>query len=193
MAQTTKLEKKSGVSREIEIPNGVQVSKDGRTIIVKGIKGELKRNFLQPKIKIDIQENKVILSSNEDRRKINSVLGAWQAHIKNMCLGASIGWKCEMKLVFAHFPAKMSIKDNEFVIQNFLGERSSRSTKLPSDVSVKVDKENLTISGVDKEQVGIAASRIEGVTRIVGFDKRVFQDGCFITQHPHLAEQIYGK
>jgi len=184
----TEKKKNVGTSREIELPQGVQVSKDGKFLIVKGPKGELKRKFVQPKIKIDIKDSKVILTSSESRRKIKAVMGSWASHIKNMALGVTKGWKCEMKLVFAHFPAKMTVKDSEFTVQNFLGERSPRSTKLPQDVSIKVDKENVTITGTDKETVGIAASRIEGVTRIVGFDKRIFQDGCFIVNAAHVNE-----
>ncbi len=176
------------ITREVEVPKGVNVSKEGKSLVVKGPKGELKRKFLQPKIKIEIKENQIILTSPEERRKIKAVMGSWQAHMNNMCLGVTKGWKCEMKLVFAHFPAKMTVKDNEFVIQNFLGERAPRSTNLPKDVAVKVDKENLVITGNDKETVGIAASKIEGVTRIVGFDKRVFQDGCFIVKSAHVPE-----
>ena len=176
------------ISRELEIPQGVQVSKEGKSIAVKGPKGEIKREFIQPQIKIDVQGSKVIIASQEDRRKIKALIGTWTAHIKNMCLGVTGGWRCEMKLVFAHFPAKMSMKENEFVIQNFLGERAPRSTKLPDGISVKIDKENVVITGIDKERVGIAAGKIEGVTRIVGFDKRIFQDGCFIVK-PAYVEQ----
>ncbi len=79
----------------------------------------------------------------------------------------------------------MSVKDTEFTIQNFLGERAPRSTRLAPDVNVKIDKENITITGIDKEKVGQAAGKIEGVTRIVGFDRRIFQDGCYITKKPY--------
>ncbi len=174
--------------RLIEIPNGVSISKEGKLIVVKGPKGELKREFFSPKIKIIVEDKKVILSTEEKRRKVKAVLGTWAALIKNMAFGVSKGWKCEMKLVFSHFPAKMSCKDGEFVVQNFLGERAARSTKLPINVNVKVDKDNVTLTGIDREVVGTAASKIERVTKIVGFDRRIFQDGCFITKQTHLIE-----
>lgn len=174
--------------REVEIPDGVQVTKEKRLLSVKGPKGELSREFYHRQIKLDINNKKILLSTQEDRRKTKAVLGTWASLINNMILGVSKGWRSEMKLVFSHFPAKMSMKDNEFSIQNFLGERAPRSTKLPADVNVKVDKENIIITGLDKERVGMVGGKIEGVTKIVGYDRRIFQDGCYIVKKAELQK-----
>lgn len=171
--------------KTIEIPEGVEVKKEGRSLDVKGKKGSLKRDFVHGKIKIEVKEKQLIISSGEDRRKIKATMGTWVALIKNMMSGVSKGWRCDMKLVFSHFPAKMSVKDNEFSIQNFLGERSARSAKMLHGVNIKIDKENITITGIDKEKVGLIAGKIEHVTKIVGYDRRIFQDGCFIVKHAY--------
>jgi len=171
--------------RTIEIPDGVEVSREGKTLAVKGKKGSLKRDFIHGKIKIDVKAKQIVLASQENRRKIKATLGTWEAIIKNMVIGVSRGWRCDMKLVFSHFPAKMSVKDNEFSIQNFLGERAARSAKMLEDVNIKIDKENIIISGIDKEKVGLVAGKIEHVTKIVGYDRRIFQDGCFIVKHAY--------
>ncbi len=171
--------------RTVEIPNGIEIRKEGKTLVVRGPKGELKRDFVHGKINIELKGRQITVSSEEDRKRINAVLGTWQAHIKNMVVGVQKGWKCEMRLVFSHFPAKMSFKDSEFTIQNFLGERAPRSTRLPPGINVKIDKENITLAGSDKEIVGQAAGKIEKATKIVGYDRRIFQDGCFITKHPY--------
>ncbi len=172
--------------RTIQIPEDVELRQEGKALAVKGPKGQLTREFIHGKIKIAVKDKKLLISSEEDRRQIKAIVGTWAAIINNMILGVSKGWKCEMKLVFSHFPAKMSLKDGEFVIQNFLGERAPRSAKLFPDVSVKIDKENIIITGADKERVGLAAGKIEKVTKIVGYDRRIFQDGCFIVKHPYL-------
>src|SRR3989344_676569 len=113
------------LERTVEIPDGVTVSKEKNWLVVKGPKGELKREFLNTRIKVNIKDRKVMLSTDEHRRKIKAVLGTWEALVKNMVLGVTNGWRCDLKLVFSHFPAKLSLKDNELAIQNFLGERSS--------------------------------------------------------------------
>ena len=175
-------------AREIDIPEGIQATRDGRFLVVKGPKGELKREFFHRQINVEIKDKKILISTEEKKRKTKAVLGSWSSHMANMMAGVKKGWKCEMKLVFSHFPAKMSFKDREFTVQNFLGERAPRVTRLPADVNVKVDKENVTLTGVDKEIVGAASGKIERVTKIVGYDRRIFQDGCYITKKTHLQE-----
>ena len=81
-----------------------------------------------------------------------------------------------------HFPVKMSLSDNTFVISNFLGEKSPRHAKILGDVKVSIDgKDNtVTVSGIDKEEVGQTAANIEQATKIKGYDPKVFQDGIYI-------------
>ena len=76
------------------------------------------------------------------------------------------------------------MKDNQVVIGNFLGERQSRSANIISGVNVKVDKDVILITGIDREKVGQVGANIEKATKITGFDRRVFQDGCYIIKKP---------
>ena len=70
------------------------------------------------------------------------------------------------------------------MIRNFLGERSSRSAKILDGVEIKVEADKIRLSGADKEKVGQSAANIEQATHIKGYDRRVFQDGVYITQKP---------
>jgi large subunit ribosomal protein L6 len=47
-------------------------------------------------------------------------------------------------------------------------------------VEVKVDGQDITVSGIDREAVGQTAANIEQACRIVGVDRRRFPDGIFI-------------
>ncbi len=172
----------------VVIPNGVDLSLNKSELTVKGGKGELKRAFRHPRIKLEIKDGKVRVSSNVERKEVRSVVGTWAALINNMILGVSKGWQCELRLVHSHFPAKMSVKDNQFIIQNFLGEKKPRIAKISSGVEIKVDKDTIVIKGTDKEKVGQAGGSIEKATRVIGYDRRVFQDGCYITQKAFVGE-----
>ena len=41
------------------------------------------------------------------------------------------------------------------------------------------------VIGIDKEGVGQFSGHLEAITRISGYDKRVFQDGIYITEKAH--------
>ncbi len=167
-----------------EIPNGVEFRKEEDFLIAKGPKGELKKLFKHPLIKISVKDNLVELKSNSEARKVKAIVGTWSALVKNMSVGVTKGYEAEVKLLHSHFPAKLEFKDNKIHVANFLGERRSRSTSLPAGVNVKIDKNVITITGADKEVVGQAGTRIERITKIQGFDRRIFQDGCYMVKKP---------
>lgn len=172
------------MEKSLDVLDGVTVTADKKKVEAKGPKGELVREFRNPEIKIAAKDGQIVISSETDRRKAKALVGTIAAHINNMMSGVTNGWEAKMKLVYSHFPAKIEIKDNTIVIQNFLGEKKSRLLKLSPNVEVKVDKDVITITGIDKELVGQTAGSIEKLTRVTGYDRRVFQDGCYITQKP---------
>ncbi len=170
--------------RTVDVPKGVNVEKKGNTLVVKGPKGELVRELKNVHAKIEIADGKVTFSSESERRRTKSSLGTLEAILENMIKGVTEGWECEVKVVHSHFPPKVSVKDNQVIIANFLGERESRKAKITPGVNVKVDKDVIVITGIDKEKVGQVGANIEKATKITGFDRRVFQDGCYITKKP---------
>lgn len=174
----------SSCSRIVEIPSGVTVENKGNSLAVKGPKGELSRNLGNNNAKIKIADNKVTFSADSDRRASKAAVGTLEANLVNMIKGVTTGWECQVKVVHSHFPPKLSVKDSEVVIGNFLGERRSRNAKITEGVNVKIDKDTIIITGIDKERVGQVGANIEKATKITGFDRRVFQDGCYIIKKP---------
>jgi large subunit ribosomal protein L6 len=176
------------LKNEVEIPGGVEIRKEDSRIAVKGPKGVLERRFSAPHIAIKIEGGKVILTSDMERKKIKATMGTWAAHLRNMISGVTDGWAGEIKMVYSHFPVKLKAEGDILLIENFLGERSPRKVPIPGDLKVDIDQNVITVSGIDKEKVGQLCARIEQKTRVSGFDKRVFQDGCVITRKPYLIE-----
>ena len=175
MPETTKIKEK------IEIPNGVEVSIEEKTIHVKGEKGSLSKVLSHPKIDLKIKNNIVEIScSKYPHRKEKALIGTFAAHIRNMIKGVTEGFEYKMKTVFAHFPIKTSVEGNEFIIQNFLGERSPRKAKILENVRVETKDDIITVSGTDKEKVGQTVANIERATRVKKRDIRVFQDGVYL-------------
>ena len=167
------------VKEQITIPEGVTASVDNGTLTIKGEKGELARVFSHPKINLIVNSNVVEITSKNVRKKDKALIGTFVAHINNMAKGVTNGFEYKMKTVFSHFPIKTSVEGNEFVIQNFLGERAPRKAKILEGVTVEAKGENVTVTGIDKEKVGQTVANIERATKVKKRDIRVFQDGVY--------------
>jgi len=171
--------KMTEINEKVTIPDGVTASIENDILKIKGEKGELSRAFSHPKIDITLNGKVVVIHSKDVRRKEKALTGTFVAHINNMIKGVTEGFEYKMKTVFSHFPIKTSVDNNEFVIQNFLGERSARRAKILDGVTVEVKGEDVTVQGIDKEKVGQTVANIERATRVKKRDIRVFQDGVY--------------
>jgi large subunit ribosomal protein L6 len=169
----------SDFKEQVNIPDNVTVSCENNLVTVKGEKGELSRIFLHPKISIKVNGNKIEIKGKDVRRREKALIGTFVAHIKNMIKGTTEGFEYKMKTVFSHFPIKTSVEGNEFIIQNFLGERSARRAKILEGVKVEVKGDDVTVQGIDKERVGQTVANIERATKVKKRDIRVFQDGVY--------------
>jgi len=167
------------VNEQIAIPDGVTANFENDSLMIKGEKGELTRVFSHPKINIKINGNNIEINSKNVRKKEKALIGTYVAHINNMIHGTSQGFEYKMKTVFSHFPIKTSVEGNEFLIQNFLGERAPRRAKILEGVTVEAKGEDVTVTGIDKEKVGQTVANIERATRVKKRDIRVFQDGVY--------------
>ena len=98
-----------------------------------------------------------------------------------MVKGVQEKFEYKLKVCFSHFPISVDVKGNGATIKNFLGEKIPRKLQIPLGVDVQVNKEIIIINSSNKELVGQAAANFERATRIRKKDRRIFQDGIFIT------------
>ncbi|MEK6863107.1 MAG: 50S ribosomal protein L6 [Nanoarchaeota archaeon] len=173
---------KEELRKEIEIGAGVTASVDNSTLKVKGPKGEVKKNFLHPKVKISVENNMVILCAQKATKREKTMVGSFRSHIRNMIHGVKEPYQYKLKICSGHFPMNVSVSGKEVVIKNFLGEAVPRKIKIMPGVEVKVNGEEILVSGSDVEAAGQTAARIESVCRITNRDRRIFQDGCYIVE-----------
>ena len=169
----------ANITEEIDIPEGVDVS-IGENIVVKGPQGETSRKFTHPNISIKKETNKIILKSSFPKKKDKSMLGTTRAHISNMIIGVNDGFIYHMKIVFAHFPMTVKVVGDKVSIDNFLGEKHPRYAKIVGSAKINVKKDELTVTGINKEDVGQTMANLEQSTKIKGRDPRVFQDGIYL-------------
>ncbi|MGA8542069.1 MAG: 50S ribosomal protein L6 [Thermoplasmata archaeon] len=178
-------------SREVvELPAGVKFTVRAGRLSVKGPLGTVERPFPSDVLELTVDGTSAHLQLRipADRKRSQSLLRTWVAHVRNLAGGLTLGVEAKMKVVAAHFPMKVSVRGEELVIENFLGEKYPRSTKLRPGTKAVVEGDIVTLTGHDVEQVGQSAANIERVTHIRDYDPRVFQDGIYLTERAHLKE-----
>ena len=175
---------------EVTLPKGVTIQVSGRTLTAKGPKGEIVRPFPGDVLHLKSQGGTVTLELQlpSHRKSSRALLRTWVAHLQNLGGGLSRGVEARLKVVAAHFPMKVSVKGDELLIENFLGEKYPRSTHLLGGTTAKVDGEFVVVEGFDIEHVGQSAAAIERTTRIRDYDPRVFQDGIYLVERARRKE-----
>jgi len=176
-------EKKQFIEEVIELPEKVEASLNS-VLTIKGPKGELKREFIVPGIKLRLENKKIIVSSSKTRRTEKKILYTIKGHIKNMIKGVVEGYTYRLQICSLHFPMTITVDKGkgEVIIKNFIGEAKERKSKILSGVDVSIKGDIITVEGYDKEATGQTAANIETATRIKARDRRIFQDGIYIIE-----------
>ncbi len=169
------------VTETIHVPQGVNVTITGSTLKVKGKGGELSRDFASQLVVISKEGDSVVITSETLRKKTRALVGTFGAHIRNMMKGVQEPYEYKLKVCYSHFPIKIKVQGDRVIIENFLGERTPRYARIMGGSKVKVSGEEVLVTGPNVEEVSQTAANIEQATTIRGFDRRVFQDGIYIT------------
>ena len=174
------------IEERIEIPDDVQIEIKGDQIIIKGPKGEIIRRKEHPKLILDKKDRYLYIKSYFVTRREIKHLKTLAAHIRNAIEGVTKGFVYKLKAVYVHFPFKMKVQGNKFIIENFLGERANRELEIPKDVKVKIQGDIVLVESYDIEKAGNFAGLLEILTRRKRGkkDPRKFQDGLYIIEKP---------
>ncbi len=169
---------------EIQTPADVSAEIDHLELTVEGPNGSVTRRLWYPDVSVAVDDDTVVIESDESDAKTRATLGTFESHVENMFHGVTEGWEYEMEVFYSHFPMQVRVENDEVVIENFLGETAPRRTPIHGETEVEVSEEEVTLRGPDIEAVGQTAADIEQLTRVQDKDVRVFQDGVYITAKP---------
>ena len=175
---------KINLIKEIEIPEGIEVEINGQEIFVKGNGLENKKKFDFGRINVQKKNNKIILDAKKATKREKKMMGTIATHIKNLFKGIKEKFVYKLEICHLHFPMNVAVNEKEVIIKNFLGENKERKAKILPGVEVKMEGNILTVESHNKEAAGQTAANIEKTTKIKNKDRRVFQDGIFITNKP---------
>ena len=180
--------KKEWKSFEISVPltEGISARYEDSKIFIKGAKGEISKILKFPRVYIEVKNNNILVGTKKFTQREKKIIHTYRAHLNNMIKGVTEGFEYNLVVVFAKFPISIELKGNVFSVKNLLGEKVPRVIKIPTDVKVEIKgNKDIIVTGIDKERVGQVAASIEQSTRVLNMDRRVVQDGIFITKKPH--------
>jgi len=176
---------KKDLNEVIEVPQGIVATISGGVVNMKGNGKELRRVLPQsPKIKMELKDGKITLSSKNATKRELALTNSLVAHIKNMIDGINEDFIYKLEICNVHFPVTVRVEGKELRIKNFLGEKIERVARIIDNVKVEIKGTGIEISSPDIEAAGQTAARMELATKIRNRDRRVFQDGIFITEKP---------
>lgn len=142
----------------VEIPENVEVNISGNKVVVKGPKGEMSKEFPRV-VLVEVKNGKVLVVAKGKTKRSKEMHGTTRALISNMLTGVSKGWMRKLELVGTGYKAESSGKKLSLIV----GYSHPVEIEMPEGVSIKVEKTNITLEGVDKELIGHMAAKIRAV------------------------------
>lgn len=145
----------------IEIPSTVKAEFDGQNLKVTGPKGELKINIHQD-IKAELKDGKIFVAPARNlSKKERGLWGLYRALIFNMIEGVSKGYEKKLEIEGVGF--KAAVQGDELVLN--LGFVNPVKVKKPEGINFLVEKNVISVSGINKEKVGQTAAEIRATKK----------------------------
>ncbi len=146
--------------RAIPIPSGTDVSVVSHEIVVKGKGGTLKRS-LHPAITVSVDNGEVSVAPKEMSRLGRALWGTYAAHVRNMIQGVNTPFVKKLQIEGIGYRAELSGTQLKLAV----GFSHPILLTVPVGVVVAVEKNVITVSGADKEQVGEFAASIRATKK----------------------------
>lgn len=139
----------------IQLTDKVKVSYADKAVTVSGDKGTLSRQ-IHEEIDLDITDNVIRVTAEKSDRRTQALKGLVRSLVNNMVAGVEKGFERGLEINGIGYRAEVS---GNAVILN-IGFSHPVNFELPEGISARVEKNVLTLSGIDKELVGNTAAAI---------------------------------
>ncbi len=145
----------------VPVPAGVDVTIDGAAVTVKGPKGTLSHTVAEP-ITVAKNESGIEVSRPNDERIAKSLHGLTRTLVANMVTGVTEGYEKKLEIVGTGYRVALKGSELEFA----LGFSHPVVVAPPSGITFSVESPTkLTVSGIDKQQVGEVAANIRKIRK----------------------------
>jgi large subunit ribosomal protein L6 len=143
------------------IPADVVVNVTNGEVIVKGPKGELKQK-LHPSVMVVIENNEIsvqVADASDSQQR--AMWGTFSSIVNNMLKGVSKGYKKQLEINGVGY--KVSLKGNNLILE--VGFSHPVEVVPPAFIKFFVEKNLITVEGIDKQLVGEVAAKIRKIRK----------------------------
>ena len=174
----------------VPVPSGVDVTIDGRTVTVKGPKGQLSRE-LHPDMRVAREDGSIVVSRPTEQKTHKQLHGLTRTLVNNMVVGVTDGYRKGLEITGVGYRA---VKIGE-KLQLSLGYSHPVEIDPPSGISFEVENPTrLAVVGIDKELVGQVAAQVRATRKPEPYKgKGVRYSGEYIRRKAGKAGKIGGK
>lgn len=142
----------------VTLPSGVSVEINGKNVMVRGPKGSLSI-ILPQTLDAELGDNDLIINRKDESDQTLADHGTNRAIIANFVKGVSEGWSKTLEIVGTGYRSEVRGKDLVLTV----GYSHPVTITAPEGIDFKVEKSDVTVSGIDKELVGLIAARVRAV------------------------------
>ncbi|GAB3123048.1 50S ribosomal protein L6 [Streptomyces calidiresistens] len=141
----------------IQVPAGVDVTIDGRTVGVKGPKGNLSHTVAEPIEVARAEDGAIVVSRPNDENRNRALHGLSRTLVANMITGVTEGYSKRLEISGVGYRVQAKGSNLEFS----LGYSHPILVEAPEGISFAVETPTrLTVQGIDKQKVGEVAAKI---------------------------------
>jgi large subunit ribosomal protein L6 len=176
--------KKQIYTETFSVPEGVDCSYSDGVLTFSKDSISLQRRIDSPLISVKADSGKISFTASKPGKRERKLIKSYIAHIENIISGLGTKFVYRLETCNVHFPMTLKVEKDVMLINNFLGEKTPRRAIILPSVEVSVKGAEIKVSSHDKAAAGQTAANMEKATRVRNRDRRVFQDGIYITDKP---------
>ena len=145
--------------KPVTVPAGVTAKVEGQLVQVKGAKGQLE--FRVPdEVSVVHQDNAIKVDPRDETKRARALWGTSRAQVNNIILGVTAGFEKKLEITGVGYRAAVQGK----TLQLALGYSHDVNYPIPAGVTIVTPKPTeITISGIDKRQIGQIAAEIRAL------------------------------
>lgn len=139
----------------IQVPSGVTITVDNQIVTVNGPKGTLSQPLLA-NLEVKIEEGLATVSRMNEEKVTKAQHGLMRSLINNMVVGVSTGFSKQLEINGVGYRVAMAGQSLKFN----LGYSHDIMFPIPAGITTAIEQNVITVSGIDKQQVGQVAADI---------------------------------